>query len=246
MSDFFSVKNIAFSAYGYDMSWLELVATFAGLAAVWLSAKERILSWPIGLVNVILSFFVFFQFNLYSDMFLQIYFFLTGVYGWWQWTRQDKAANEKVVKISPLTLLDDDILTEAIPSNDKVVKISYLTRQQQVGMVVAILILTIVTGASVGHFHQWFPTIFQQPAAFPYADTLVMVMSLFGNLLLTVKKIESWILWVLVDIIAPIIYFQKGMILFTIMYIVFLGIAIFALLNWLKIYREQQRKPSFQ
>ena len=103
MSDFFSVKNIAFSAYGYDMSWLELVATFAGLAAVWLSAKERIINWPIGLVNVVLSFFVFFQFNLYSDMLLQIYFFLTGVYGWWQWTRQNEASNEKVVKISYLT-----------------------------------------------------------------------------------------------------------------------------------------------
>jgi nicotinamide mononucleotide transporter len=222
MSDFFSVKNIAFSAYGYDMSWLELVATLAGLVAVWLSAKERTINWPIGLVNVGLSFFVFFQFNLYSDMLLQIYFFLTGIYGWWQWTRQNEALN------------------------DKVVKISYLTRPQQLGMVVAILVLTIVVGASVGNFHQWFPTVFQQPAAFPYADTLVMVMSLFGNLLLTVKKIESWILWVLVDIIAPIIYFQKGMILFTIMYIIFLGIAIFALANWLKIHREQKEKPDFQ
>jgi nicotinamide mononucleotide transporter len=222
MSQFFSVQSIAFSAFGYDMSWLELIATIAGLLAVWLSAKERIINWPIGLVNVVLSFFVFFQFNLYSDMLLQIYFFITGAYGWWQWTRQDSVSSEKIVKIS------------------------YLTRPQQVGMIAAVLVFTIVFGASVGHFHQWFPTIFQQPAAFPYADSLIMVMSLFGNFLLTVKKIESWILWVLVDIIAPIIYFQKGMLLFTIMYVVFLGIAIFALINWLKIYKQQQNLSSFQ
>jgi nicotinamide mononucleotide transporter len=222
MAQFFSVKNIVFSALGYDMSWLELIATIAGLLAVWLSAKERIINWPIGLVNVVLSFFVFFQFSLYSDMLLQIYFFITGVYGWWQWTRQDTVSSEKIVKIS------------------------YLTRQQQLGMATAILFFTIVFGASVGHFHQWFPSIFQQPAAFPYADSLIMVMSLFGNFLLTVKKIESWILWVLVDVIAPIIYFQKGMLLFTIMYVIFLGIAIFALLNWLKIYRQQQQASSFQ
>ena len=222
MSEFFSVKNIVFTAYGYDMSWLELIATIAGLLAVWLSAKERIINWPIGLVNVLLSFFVFYQFNLYSDMLLQIYFFITGVYGWWQWTRQDTISSEKIVKIS------------------------YLTRPQQIGMVSTILLFTIVFGSMVGRFHNWFPTIFQQPAAFPYPDTLIMVMSLFGNLLLTVKKIESWILWVLVDIIAPLIYFQKGMLLFTIMYVIFLGIAIFALLNWLKIYRQYQKTTSFQ
>ena len=221
MSEFFSVKNIVFTAYGYGMSWLELIATIAGLLAVWLSAKERIINWPIGLINVGLSFFVFYQYNLYSDMLLQIYFFITGVYGWWQWTRKDTVSDEKVVKIS------------------------YLTRSQQWGMVGAIVIFTIVFGSMVGRFHEWFPMIFQQPAAFPYPDTLIMVMSLFGNLLLTVKKIESWILWVLVDIIAPLIYFQKGMLLFTIMYVIFLGIAIFALLNWLKIYRQQQQTASF-
>jgi nicotinamide mononucleotide transporter len=216
MSQFFSVKNIVFSAYGYDMSWLELIATLTGLLAVWLSAKERIINWPIGLVNVLLSFFVFFQFNLYSDMLLQVYFFITGIYGWWQWTRQDTLSSENVVKIS------------------------YLTRSQQIGMLVTILVFTIVFGSMVGHFHDWFPTFFQQPAAFPYPDTLIMVMSLFGNFLLTVKKIESWILWILVDIIAPLIYFQKGMLLFTFMYVIFLIIAVFALFNWLKIYRTQK------
>ena len=212
--NFFSVQTIAFEAYGYQMSWLELVATFAGLLAVWLSAKEHIINWPIGLVNVVLSFFVFFQFSLYSDMLLQIYFFATGIYGWWQWTRQDAVSSEKKVKIS------------------------YMTRPQQIWMVVTILGFTIVFGSIVGKFHEWMPTIFQQPAAFPYADTLVMVMSLFGNFLLTIKKIESWILWVLVDIIAPVLYFQKEMILFTIEYIVFLSIAAFALVNWLKIYKK--------
>ena len=213
--NFFSVKTIAFEAFGYQMSWLELVATFAGLLAVWLSAKEHISNWGIGLVNVVLSFFVFYQYNLYSDMLLQIYFFATGVYGWWQWARKDAVSSEKKVKIS------------------------YMTRQQQLIMVGAILVFTAIFGSMIGKFHEWMPTIFQQPAAFPYADTLVMVMSLFGNFLLTIKKIESWILWVLVDMLAPVLYFQKGMILFTVEYIIFLSIAAFALINWLKIYKKE-------
>ncbi len=217
MIDFFSVKSVAFTAWGSPMSWVEVVATIAGLLAVWLSAKEKIINWPIGLVNVTLSFFVFYQFNLYSDMLLQIYFFATGVLGWWQWTRRDSV------------------------SRDNIVKISYLTRPQQAAMVVSIVIGTFALGNMVSKFHIWLPDLFKEAASFPYADSLIMVMSVFGNFFLAIKKIEAWILWVLVDIVAPIIYFQKEMYLFTFMYIIFLAIAIFALLNWLKLYKNQAK-----
>lgn len=214
--DFLSVKNIAFSALGYDMSWVEVVATIAGLLAVWLSAKEKIINWPIGLINVTLSFFVFYQFNLYSDMLLQIYFFATGVLGWWQWTRRDSV------------------------SHDVVLRIKYLDKKHQLIMCIGIIIGTFALGYVVSKFHIWMPNLFKEPASFPYADSLIMIMSIFGNFLLAIKKIEAWILWVLIDIIAPIIYFQKGMYLFTLMYVIFLAIAIFALLNWLKLYKIQQ------
>jgi nicotinamide mononucleotide transporter len=217
MIDFFSVKSVAFTAWGSPMSWIEIVATIAGLLAVWLSAKEKIINWPIGLVNVTLSFFVFFQFNLYSDMLLQIYFFATGVLGWWQWTRRDTI------------------------SQDNIVKISYLTRPQQLAMVMSIVIGTFILGNMVAKFHIWMPDLFKEAASFPYADSLIMVMSVFGNFFLAIKKIEAWILWVLVDIVAPIIYIQKEMYLFTFMYIIFLAIALFALLNWLKLFKNQAK-----
>jgi nicotinamide mononucleotide transporter len=215
--DLLNVKNTAFTAWNYPMSWIEVAATITGLLAVWLSAKEKIINWPIGLMNVVLSFFVFYQFNLYSDMLLQIYFFATGILGWWQWSRRDSV------------------------SKDTVVKIEYLTRQQQIMMVVGIVIATFILGNMVSKFHIWMPDWFKVAASFPYADSLIMVMSVFGNFLLAIKKIESWILWVLVDVIAPIIYFQKEMYLFTFMYVIFLAIATFALLNWLKLYKNSTK-----
>lgn len=211
----FDVKNIAFTVLDYPMSWVELIATGAGLLAVWLSGREHIANWGMGLINIVFSFFIFYQFSLYSDMFLQIYFFATGVLGWWQWARRNKSTHERVVKIS------------------------YLTRQQQIWMVITIGISTIIIGSMITRLHEWFPVIFAQPASFPYADTLVMTMSIFGNFLLTIKKIESWVLWVLVDILAPILYFQKGIYLITLEYIIFLGLATFALINWLNIYKKQ-------
>ncbi len=216
MMQFFDINNIAFELLDYKMSWLELVATVAGLLAVWLSAREHIASWGIGLINVVCSAVIFFAMSLYSDVFLQIYFFITGIYGWWLWSKR-KAGTE-----------------------DKEVIISWLSRKQQIMMVVAIVTSTVLFGYLMTKAHTWYPSVFPTEAAFPYADTLVMVMSIFGNLLLMVKKIESWILWVLVDIIAPVLYFQKGILLITFEYVVFLGLASFALVNWLKIYKDSK------
>ena len=218
MTQFFDINNIAFELLDYKMSWLELVATIAGLLAVWLSAREHIANWGIGLVNIVCSSFIFYKMSLYSDVILQIYFFITGIYGWYLWAKRKADTQEKAVTIS------------------------WLSRQQQVMMTSAILILTLAVGFMMTKAHTYYPSVFPTEAAFPYADTLVLVMSVFGNLLLMVKKIESWILWVLVDIIAPILYFQKGILLITFEYVIFLGLAAFALVNWLKIYESLKIK----
>ncbi|MDZ7877380.1 MAG: nicotinamide riboside transporter PnuC [Saprospiraceae bacterium] len=213
--DFFDLKNIAFTALGYPMSWVELIATLAGVAAVWLSAKEKIINWPIGLVNIICSFFLFFKTGFYSDAFLQIFFFITNIYGWYIWAGQDKATTQPLVSVS------------------------FLPRSQQVFGAVAVIVASLAFGSIVNQLHGWYPSIFPVEAAFPYADSFVMMMSIAGNILLMFKKIESWILWVLVDIIAPILYFQKGIYLITLEYVVFLALASFALWNWWGIYKKQ-------
>jgi nicotinamide mononucleotide transporter len=218
MNSFFDLNNIAFSALNYDMSWLELTAAVAGVLAVYLSAKEHIANWGIGLVNIAFSAVIFYKTQLYSDFFLQFYFFATGIYGWWQWSKRDKETAETVIKVS------------------------WLTSKQQIATGIGILAATILFGAYVGKLHELYPTLFPQPAAFPYADSLIMMMSIVGNFLLTLKKVESWILWVAVDLIAPILYWSKGIKLIAIEYVIFLALASFALWNWVKIAKSVNRE----
>ena len=66
---------------------MEIVAAIAGAVAVYLSARQSVWTWPIAIVNVSLYVVVFRRAGLYSDMGLQVYFFATGVYGWWAWSR---------------------------------------------------------------------------------------------------------------------------------------------------------------
>lgn len=65
----------------------EAVAVVVTLAAVYLTAREVVWCWPLGLVSVTMYAVIFFQAKLYADMGLQGFYFVLSVYGWWAWTR---------------------------------------------------------------------------------------------------------------------------------------------------------------
>ncbi|WP_417662091.1 nicotinamide riboside transporter PnuC [Pseudomonas sp.] len=68
------------------MSPLELVAAALGVIAVWLTVRQNIWCWPVGLVMVLMYSWIFFEVKLYSDMLLQVVYAALQLYGWWQWT----------------------------------------------------------------------------------------------------------------------------------------------------------------
>lgn len=67
------------------VNYLELFAFIFGILGVWLTARQNIWCWPIGLANVILSVFVFFSARLFADVLLQIFYLVITVYGWYNW-----------------------------------------------------------------------------------------------------------------------------------------------------------------
>lgn len=81
---------------------IEIVATTTGLLCVWLTAKENIWAWPIGLVNVGCFFFMFWEAKLYADTMLQVLFFLLSVYGWIIWlTKREGTKVRPTRQITP-------------------------------------------------------------------------------------------------------------------------------------------------
>jgi nicotinamide mononucleotide transporter len=85
--DFLSIENIAFTVIGYDLSDIELIGTVFGLLAVYWASRENIWTWPASVINVAAFFVLFYQVNLYSDMFLKVYFLIVTVFGWYNWSK---------------------------------------------------------------------------------------------------------------------------------------------------------------
>lgn len=67
------------------MDPIEVTAAAFGIAAVFLSARQNIWNWPLGIINVALYIYVFYKAKLYADMGLQAVYVVLAVYGWWHW-----------------------------------------------------------------------------------------------------------------------------------------------------------------
>jgi len=81
-----------FLQHMFGASGVEIVASTAGLLCVYLIIKRHMACWPVGLLQVILYIYVFYQAKLYSDMVLHIIYVFMQIYGWWYWA-QDKQSH---------------------------------------------------------------------------------------------------------------------------------------------------------
>lgn len=201
--NFLEIENVAFQILDYPVSYVELIGTLFGLFSVYYASRANILTWGTGIVNEIFLFILFFQVQLYADMFLQIYFFIVTLYGWYKW-------NSKAV----------------------VTKISEIGFRNKMFLMVSILVGTLISGFLFSNIHLYLPTYFKIQAAYPFADSFIMVSSIVASVLLAKKKIESWYLWIAIDLVCVVLYFNKGIFFLSIEYFIFLGLASYGLYHW--------------
>lgn len=203
---FFDINNIAFAILNYPISYVELLGTLFGLVSVYMATRANILTWGTGIVNELFLFILFFQVQLYADMFLQVYFFVVTLYGWYNWKK--------------------------IPKENSITSIH---RKAKIWLAFTIVIGTLGTGFLFSHIHLLLPQYFKIEAAYPYTDSFVMMLSIIATVLLARKKIETWYLWIVVDIVCVFLFFKKGIVFLGLEYLIFLGLATYGFLNWKKL-----------
>lgn len=65
----------------------EIVGVATGILGVWLTTRQRIWCWPVGIVSVASFIVVFLRARLYGAMALQGVYVALLLYGWYAWTR---------------------------------------------------------------------------------------------------------------------------------------------------------------
>lgn len=79
------MSHILFTAWGYDVSILEFVASITSLIGVWLGTTGARITWPWWAISSALYGVFFYQANLMGSAALQIVFIVAAILGWFGW-----------------------------------------------------------------------------------------------------------------------------------------------------------------
>jgi nicotinamide mononucleotide transporter len=84
---------------------LEISANVATGIAIFLAGRNNIHTWWTGILGCSLFAVLFFQTNLYADVALQVFFIVSSMIGWWQWSRGAKGDTLPITNAKLRTLL---------------------------------------------------------------------------------------------------------------------------------------------
>lgn len=84
-------NNIADAAI--NTSAAEYIAVTAALTYIVLAARQKVLCWLFWIISSALYIIVCINAQLYPETILQVFFVITGFYGWWQWVK-NKASSD--------------------------------------------------------------------------------------------------------------------------------------------------------
>ena len=178
-------------------SLIEWIAVACGLTNVALIIRRSIWNYPFGFIMVALYFFIFWEYKLYSDAILQVYFFVIQFYGLWVWL--NGRAPDGRVMVAPLS---------------RQMFISYLAMTAVAWMAISFLMDTYTDAAA------------------PIWDSAVAALSVTAQFLMSRRHIESWLLWIVVDVLAIGLFYTRDLAPTAALYFIFLGLAITGYVQW--------------
>ena len=200
------------SNYILNIDPLEFAGLIFGLLAVIFLIKENILTWPAGIIYVLISFVIFWEAKLYGDFLLHIIFLILNIYGWYSWRQSKSNQNEQI-------------------------PIQKLSEGQSIKIFAATLIGILVFAQALIYIPTWIADM--PPASLPYWDSTTSVLSVTGMWLTAKKYIDNWYYWLVVDILATGIYFFKDIPFYSLLYFTYIGLAIAGYLAWKKSMKLQ-------
>lgn len=99
---------------------------------------------------------------------------------------------------------------------------------------VSLVALALVcTGAYGAALYRW------TDASFPFVDSIVLTLSILAQFLLMGRKLENWLVWIVVNSVAIPLYASKELYLTATLYTFFLGNAVYGWYTWKRLLKAQ-------
>jgi nicotinamide mononucleotide transporter len=177
------------------LKFLEIIGFASGILGVWLTMKKNKWCFPIGLINVSVSLYLFFMQGLYADSLQQIVYIILLLYGWYTWNTP-------------------------VSETQRLLVIGRLNSKEIFFTILFIAITTRLLGTTLAEFTD---------AKLPFLDSFATSCAFLAQYFIARKKIETWILWMFVNVIYVGIYFNNEMYLYVVLFSIY---GILAVMGW--------------
>ncbi len=186
---------------------LEIIATLSAVLGVVLIARQNILGWPLGILWATISaWLAFTQWQLVSDGILYLTYIPIQLYCWIVWARGG-----------------------GIRQEDPFVPI-WLPFKKQLFVVIAAFLCIVGWAFGVSTLAaqvSWVP----EPALL-WRDSATTVLNFFAQFLQAHKRMENWVIWLVVNLLGIHIYWVKEAPIYSVQYAIFLVLGIYGWVKW--------------
>lgn len=185
--------------------FIEVFGAVTGILYVFLEIRQNLWLWPVGIATSATYIWVFFHGKLYADMSLQVYYLAVSILGWYWWLKGKRAGG------------GDQERGRLIVHRMKL----------RSGIVLAAVFVGL-------YFIMWAVLSRFTDSPVPEFDSLITSLSVVATWMLARKIFEHWYLWIVVNALAAILFFRRGLYPTVILYFVYFIMSFAGFLEWRK------------
>ena len=83
-----------YKGYSFFFITLEITAVVFGIISVLFARKNNILVYPTGLISTLIFIYILYNFKLYGEFIINIYYSAMSIIGWYLWSRKNNGQEE--------------------------------------------------------------------------------------------------------------------------------------------------------
>jgi nicotinamide mononucleotide transporter len=216
---------------------IEVFGAVTGILYVFLEIRQTIWLWPVGIVTSAVYIWVFFSGKLYADMSLQGYYLVISVLGWYWWLKGTGGSAHDAMKDEKMSRAGkkekegregkENRGTELTGEGLNVTRIDFRTG---LALTAVFLILYASLHLILGHFTD---------SPVPGWDSFITSLSITATWMLARKIYEHWILWIVVNTTASVLFLTRGLYPTVILYSIYCIMSFAGLRAWRRTMKSQ-------
>ena len=195
---------------------LDFFTTALGLLYIILEYRASIWLWLVGIVMPALDIYLYWSHGLYGDAGMAAYYTAAAVYGLLVW------------KFGSLRLKERPA-ADASAKTSEPSSITHFPLKRLLPTLMAFLAIWAVV---------YFVLINYTDSTIPMTDSFTNALSFIGLWALARKYVEQWFIWIVVDAVSCYLYIVKGIPFKALLYGLYVVIAIFGYMKWLKMIQK--------